>query len=255
MKTKSIIAFIIAIFIVALSTNVFAATGTVEFKANTTEVEKGNEFTVTLSANSEEGINGIDAKYNYDLDKLELVSESLADTTNWSNMGTASNITILCNSTDSIKAADLYIIKFKVKDNVSAGDKIKIEITDIILDTDAQTNSEVTIGTKKIELAVKSEISEKPSEESPEKPSEESPEKSSEESSEKSSEESSEKSSEEHSQKNTSNTTNTNKQDKTESTRNLPKTGKKVKTVMAIIVLIIISIFFLKKYLNNKDIK
>ena len=66
MKTKIISANIIAIFIILLSSISFATTGTVEFKSYTTEVKKGETFTVTLSATSEDGINGIDTKYIYD---------------------------------------------------------------------------------------------------------------------------------------------------------------------------------------------
>ena len=130
MKTKIITANIIAIFIILLASISFAATGTVEFKSNTTEVKKGETFTVTLSATSEDGINGIDTKYTYDSEKLDLVSENVADTSNWSNIGASPDITIICNSTQSIKNADIYILTFKVKDNVSAGSTIKIKTTD-----------------------------------------------------------------------------------------------------------------------------
>ncbi len=65
MKTKIITANIIANIYNILASISFAATGTVEFKPNTTEVKKGETFTVTLSATSEDGINGIDTKYTY----------------------------------------------------------------------------------------------------------------------------------------------------------------------------------------------
>ena len=164
MKTKIITANIIAIFIILLASISFAATGTVEFKSNTTEVKKGETFTVTLSATSEDGINGIDTKYTYDSEKLDLVSENVADTSNWSNIGASPDITIICNSTQSIKNADIYILTFKVKDNVSAGSTIKIKTTDILLDTDAQTDSEVTITSKKLEITVKDSSEEKSNE-------------------------------------------------------------------------------------------
>ena len=71
---------------------------------------------------------------------------------------------IICNSTQSIKNADIYILTFKVKDNVSAGSTIKIKTTDILLDTDAQTDSEVTITSKKLEITVKDSSEEKSNE-------------------------------------------------------------------------------------------
>ena len=94
MKIKVITSILLGIFIVLLSTVAFAATGTVELKSNVSEIKKGETFKVTLSATSQDGINGIDAKYNYDSEKLELVNEKVVNTTNWSNIGSANNITI-----------------------------------------------------------------------------------------------------------------------------------------------------------------
>ena len=155
MKIKVITSILLGIFIVLLSTVAFAATGTVELKSNVSEIKKGETFKVTLSATSQDGINGIDAKYNYDSEKLELVNEKVVNTTNWSNIGSANNITIINNSTESIKSADLYELEFKVKDSVATGSVLKVEMTQILLDTDAQTNSEVNIETKKVEVTVK----------------------------------------------------------------------------------------------------
>ena len=175
MKIKIFIINIMAIMIILmLSPAVSAATGTVEFKSNTDEVNKGEEFTVTLSANSEDGINGVSTTYSYDTEKLELVSEGLADSAKWTNMETSPNIFVICNSSQSIKSADLYTIKFKVKDNVSAGDKINIQTTEILLDTDAQqTDSSITIPSKKIEITVKDDSNENPGNNPAEEPKQE----------------------------------------------------------------------------------
>ncbi len=154
MKTKVIISSIIAMLIILFTSVIFAATGTVELKSDVNQVKKGETFTVTLSATSEEGINGIDTKYTYDSNKLELISESVSNSTNWSSLGTSPDITVICNSTSSIKNADIYVLKFKVKDNVSVGTTLKVETNNIILDTDAQTDSEVTILPKKVEIKV-----------------------------------------------------------------------------------------------------
>lgn len=233
MKTKIITANIIAIFIILLASISFAATGTVEFKPNTTEVKKGETFTVTLSATSEDGINGIDTKYTYDSEKLELVSENVADSTNWSNIGASPDITIICNSTQSIKNANIYILTFKVRDNVSVGSTIKIKTTDILLDTDAQTDSEVTITSKKLEITVKDSSEEKSNENN--------------------------KNSNELNNKGTQTTTtitNTNKSDSTSAVGILPKTGENfVMISMLIVIAIVLSIIFYKKYMQHKDIK
>ena len=155
MKNKIITANIIAIFIILLASVSYAATGTVELKASTTEVKKGDTFTVTISATCEEGINAIKTKYSYDTDKLELVDEKLIDTSKWITMGTQPELIILSNSRDSIKSADLYVITFKVKDNVSAGDTVKVETEEIILSANVKEDSTVTVGAKTIEISVK----------------------------------------------------------------------------------------------------
>ena len=241
MKIKIITAIIIAILIMLLASISFAASGTVEFKPSTTEVKKGDTFTVTLSATSEDGINGIDTKYTYDSEKLELVNEKVVDTSNWSNMGTSPDITIICNSTQSIKNADIYILTFKVKDNVTSGSSIKVETTKILLDTDAQTDSEVEIPSKKIEITVKEVPKDNPNQEEPEdnpnpsnKPSNESG-------------------------NNNSKTTTESEPAKSDSTTvigRLPQTGENyVMITIFIIIAIVLSVVFYKKYMQHKEIK
>lgn len=154
MKLRVFIMSIISILTILIASNVFAATGTVELKSSTKEVKKGDSFTVTLQASSEDGINGIDTKYTYETEELELISESIVDSKNWSNLGVSPDITVISNSTENIKKADIYTITFKVKDNVSVGNKIVISTTEILLDTNAQSNSEITIDPQKIELTV-----------------------------------------------------------------------------------------------------
>ena len=232
MKIKIITAIIIAILIMLLASISFAASGTVEFKPSTTEVKKGDTFTVTLSATSEDGINGIDTKYTYDSEKLELVNEKVVDTSNWSNMGTSPDITIICNSTQSIKNADIYILTFKVKDNVTSGSSIKVETTKILLDTDAQTDSEVEIPSKKIEITVKEVPKDNPNPSN--KPSNES-------------------------ENNNSKTTTESEPAKSDSTTaigRLPQTGGNyVMITIFIIIAIVLSVIFYKKNMQHKEIK
>ena len=239
MKIKIITANIIAIFIIILASISFAATGTVEFKSNTNEVKKGETFTVTLSATSKEGINGIDTKYTYDSDKLELVSENVADSSNWSNIGASPDITIICNSTQSIKNADIYILTFKVKDNVSVGSTIKIEMTDILLDTDAQTDSEVTIPSKMIEITVKDSSEDDSNENNKD-----------------ANEVDSEESKTTDKKIDTKTNTSINESDSNSASKMLPKTGENFVIIYGAVVLaIILSIVLYKKYMQHKDIK
>lgn len=236
MKAKLIIGNIIAIIIILLTSVTYAATGTAELKADVKEVKKGETFTVTLVVASEEGINGISTKYTYDTDKLELVSESLVDTTNWSNLGTSPELTIICNSTSSIKSADIYILKFKVKDNVTAGSVATVETTDILLDTDAQSDSEVTISAKKVEVNViedKNNNTDDPGTNNPSNPNDP------------------------NNSNNTNNSgTNTKKPDSTSSGSTLPQTGESNVIIYILIAIsIIFSVISYKKYNEYKKIK
>ena len=167
MNTKVLIAGAVTVFTMAISSCTFAATGTVDFKASTNQVKKGDTFTVTLSAQTEDGINGVDTKYTYNSEKLELVSSTLSDSTKWTNLGSGQDITVISNSEQSVKNANLYVLKFKVKDNASVGDILKVETNEILLDTDAQENSEVSIGAKKVEVTVIESSSEEPKQEEP----------------------------------------------------------------------------------------
>ena len=236
MKAKLIIGNIIAIIIILLTSVTYAATGTAELKADVKEVKKGETFTVTLVVASEEGINGISTKYTYDTDKLELVSESLVDTTNWSNLGTSPELTIICNSTSSIKSADIYTLKFKVKDNVTAGSVATVETTDILLDTDAQSDSEVTISAKKVEVNViedKNNNTDDPDTNNPSNPNNP------------------------NNSNNTNNSgTNTKKPDSTSSGSTLPQTGESNVIIYILIAIsIIFSVISYKKYNEYKKIK
>lgn len=236
MKAKLIIGNIIAIIIILLTSVTYAATGTAELKADVKELKKGETFTVTLVVASEEGINGISTKYTYDTDKLELVSESLVDTTNWSNLGTSPELTIICNSTSSIKSADIYTLKFKVKDNVTAGSVATVETTDILLDTDAQSDSEVTISAKKVEVNViedKNNNTDDPGTNNPSNPNNP------------------------NNSNNTNNSgTNTKKPDSTSSGSTLPQTGESNVIIYILIAIsIIFSVISYKKYNEYKKIK
>ena len=246
MKTKLIYVSIIAIMVILLSTISFASSGTVDFKANVNQIKKGKTFTVTLSVTSEEGINGIDTKYVFDSEKLELISESVIDSTKWVSIGNSPSITVICNSIDSIKKSDIYEIKFKVKDNVSVGDKIKIETTSILLDTDQATDSEVSIPAKKIEISVIEASKENQEETQKDTSKVENTAKNN---------NNSNVSDNKEVQKNSETPANADKKDSTVAVKKLPKTGINILIIIAIIITIILAITFYIKYRQNKYIK
>lgn len=243
MKLKIIISSIIAMFVIVISSCVFAATGTVDFKASTSKIKKGETFTVTLSARSEDGINGVDTKYTYNTEKLELVSAALDDSTKWASLGSGQDITIISNFEQSIKNANLYVLTFKVKDNVAVGDVLKVETNEILLDTDAQENSEVNIGAKKAEVTVIEAQVEEPKQDEPAKQEETS----------KKSDDNTKKSNEINENLIRTITTEDNKSEETVATKELPKTGLSYIVVTAsILVAIVLGIVFYKK---DKSIK
>ena len=163
MKTKFIIVLTIMMVLILNMTISYAnTTYGIFLNINPEEIKIGETFTVTLSANCNDGINGIDTTYSYDENKLELVSAEVADSKNWANLGTDNQITVICNSTETITEADIYILTFKVKENVIAGDTAIISTTEILLDSDAETNSEIMIDAKELSITVASEEEENP---------------------------------------------------------------------------------------------
>lgn len=154
MKNKFLISFIYILFIICMKNYTYATTGISELRASSNQIKKGESFTVVLSVESEDGINGVDTKYIYDTEKLEVLSAEIVDPSNWSDMGKDNDITVICNSTKDIKNADIYKIAFRLKDNVKVGDKIKIETSDILLDTNAKSNSTVDIKKKSVDLSI-----------------------------------------------------------------------------------------------------
>ena len=260
MKSKIITITFITIFTILLSVTSFASTGVVELKSSVTEVKKGDTFTVTLAATSEDGINAIDTTFTYNSEKLELVNEKLADSSKWSNLGTSPNITVICNSTESIKSADIYILTFKVKDNVIAGDILKIETNSIILDTDAQTNSEVAISEKKVEVTVLN------SNESPQNKSENLNNGNNNNNNDNSNKDNKDSVAQQFSNKEDSlskekvasvaSNTNAKKTEKKNDLKSLPRTGDGLAIISVCIIIATIALFiFYKKYIKHKGIK
>lgn len=160
MKKKLItFAIIIMVILANLSIVQAATTATATLKTNKDKVKPGDTFTVTLSVACEDGINGIDTTYSYDTDKLELVSANVKDSANWSSLGSDKQITVISNSTSKIKTADVYVLTFKLKDTVANGTTASISTTDILVDSDAATDSEKTVKALKVSVTAEAESS------------------------------------------------------------------------------------------------
>ena len=156
----------ILIIIIAISNmmvNSNAATGTVTVTANKTELKQGDSFNIIISGNCEEGINGLDAVVSYDETKLELIESKVADS-KWIDLGqntvAGKGITIMCNTSETIKNANLYQLTFKVKESATAGTNIKITVSGITLHSDSlQTYTE---GNKEVTISIKQTATEIP---------------------------------------------------------------------------------------------
>ena len=159
---KKLVVGVIILSMLLFSINIVnAATGSATISSSKTSVKPGDTFTVTLSAKSEEGINGIDTTYSYDEDKLELLSAKVAND-NWSNLGKAGTIQVIIVD-GTIKADDIFVLTFKVKDNATVGTTAKVNTSEIKIDTDAKQNNKVTESAKTVSINISSESLNKPS--------------------------------------------------------------------------------------------
>ena len=152
---KQIKIILLSIILILVGTlTVKAADATATLSLDNSEVEKGDTFTVTLNVSCEEGINGLEGTVSYDEEKLELESIDVGDTTNWSNLGEGLDFAILHAKSGTITSADILKITFKVKDTVTVGTTANVTLSNIVLDSDAASNSSKEIGTKEIEVTI-----------------------------------------------------------------------------------------------------
>lgn len=130
--------------ILVLTTAVNAAEATARLSGSSETIAPGDTFEVILSAECEDGINGLVTTINYDETKLEKVSLETTDTSKWANIG-GENIDVINLSENSITRDDIVKVTFKLKEDVDDGEEIKIYTGIIELDTDEETNSTRTI--------------------------------------------------------------------------------------------------------------
>lgn len=158
MKKKLSIIAVIMLLILSICVNVQAASkASITLKVSNAKIKVGDTFTVTLSATCDEGINGIDTTYTYDDKKLELVSANVSDSKKWISFGNDNAITVMSNTSSKITNSEIFVLTFKIKENVKEGDKIEITTTKTMLDSDAATNSQYMIDGGKVEIIVASE--------------------------------------------------------------------------------------------------
>ena len=138
-KCKRIIVLVI-IFLLVTTLNVYATAESTDIilTSSTTNVKAGDTITITLSANCETGIEGIDSTLEYDKTKLKLTSE--VPSSGFTTMSGEDELTgeykvsILYNSTSETPTeAELTILTFEVLETVSSGDILTVKLSGIEL--------------------------------------------------------------------------------------------------------------------------
>jgi len=171
---KKILGIITFIILICCFSFVYAAEGDVTVTSSNDTVKEGDTFTITVAAKNNAGLNGIDAKVEYDNNILELVESKLSDTTNWSEYDSFPKLTAMWKTAGSdTKSANIYEIKFKVK-NIGTNKSTNIKLTDITLSLNSADDITLSDVTKTITLQ-KSTNDENPGTETPKPSSSSSP--------------------------------------------------------------------------------
>jgi len=112
-------AFVVAIGVFAMAKVNAAEQGSLTISADKTTLSKGETFTVSITAASELGINGLSGRIEYNTNALEYVNKSFAiDTDKCRDFGTFPEIAIIANEA-GIKKITICTMQFKVKENTT----------------------------------------------------------------------------------------------------------------------------------------
>lgn len=156
MKKYLRIILIALILILAGTLNTYAATATLTANADKTEVKAGDIVTISLSANCQTGIEGIDSTLEYDETKLEL--QSLNVDAKFSNMSGIDDstgkykLTVISNTTDTLTSETFATLKFKVLDTALADEGLTVKLSEIEI---GDSNDEwTTVDDREITLKV-----------------------------------------------------------------------------------------------------
>ncbi len=142
---------ILTMFIAVGIKDVKAATATATLRSDKATVEPGDNFTVTLKASSEQGLNGIITEISYDSEKLELDSASTG--TSFTNLESSKTKLSIIATETNVNTADVYSITFKAKSGATG--EAEIKTSEINIDTlESGENAMVTEGAKSIKITI-----------------------------------------------------------------------------------------------------
>lgn len=158
---KTLLIVVIAIALVVSSfIPVQATTATADLRASSTSVKPGETVTVTLSAATDGGIalvSGNEADdgfaFNYDSNKLELISKEAKKLIDLNEEATSGTICLMGSSV-SFLSGDIYELTFRVKSDAATGNTVISTTPIIITDFD---DEETTITGKTVTIQIESD--------------------------------------------------------------------------------------------------
>lgn len=156
MRKKLLNILLILILLLITSNISYAAEsdGSVSIETSKSKPKPNETFVITISGKSESGLNGINAKIEYDENVLELVKSNLKDTSKWAEFDEFPNLVAMWRSTsESSKSSEIYEITFKVKETTQKTTQIKLK--DIIVSTNEAEDLKID------EISMTQEIGEK----------------------------------------------------------------------------------------------
>ena len=176
MKRKMILIGMLILLICSITTIVKASGEKITFTSDKQELKSKDTFTITVHAESTDGLNLISANFEYDETMLELVERGSMPTgfADWSGPD-AKEVVVMASSSPKTEAT--FTLKFKVKDNVPTNSTATIKFTDVGMDTFAIADHKFILDDSTIELKINTKIQEDPEPEdpTPDKPSQEDP--------------------------------------------------------------------------------
>ncbi len=154
---KKLLNILIILILLLITSNISYATesdGGISITSSKARPTPNETFVVTISATSESGLNGINAKIEYDENILEFIKSDLKDTSKWAEFDEFPNLVAMWRSTsESSKSSDVYEITFKVKETTQKTTQIKLK--DIIVSTNETEDLKID------EISMTQEIGEK----------------------------------------------------------------------------------------------
>ena len=163
---KILVSILVAIMFLSAFSFVNAGSASVDLTPSVTTVKRGDSFTVSIVANGEYNVTGLEAVLSYDNTKLSL--EEKQTNNGFGNMGSGNKLAALigAESLSEItlsKTVQIYTLKFKVLDNAAYGNtEILLSDVGLALVNDKKEQIDVTAVGDSVTIEIKEEQQEVP---------------------------------------------------------------------------------------------